>query len=158
MMEEVVVFVLAVGLAVALIALASVAAGALGWAASGLVDWHRAKNAYPILFYAGGSGNETEVHVCVNATEVWAIKGNAMVRAGGRYLALDGNKWKDSPSMPHGRRWRIEAAYCQGYLGEYRVGDAVTYMVKVGSVSYFHNFTIKLGGAASAAFAGQSGG
>jgi len=134
----------AVGLAVALIALASIAAGALEQAASGLVDWHRAKNAYPLLFYAGGSGNETRVHVCINTTEVWIIKNNAMVRAGGRYLALDGHKWKDFPNMPHGRRWRTEVAYCQGYLGEYKVGDAVTYMVKIGSSSYLHNYTVRI--------------
>jgi len=145
MMEEVVVFVLAVGLAVVLIALAGVAAGALGQAAGDLVDWHRAKNAYPILFYAGGSGNGTKVHVCVNATgEVWVVRGSVTARAEGRYLAYDGRRWRDFPNMPHGRRWRTEAAYCQGYLGEYRVGDVVAYMVKVGSVSYFHNYTIRL--------------
>jgi len=143
MMEEVVVFALAVGLAVALIALASVAAGALGQAAGDLVDWHRAKNAYPILFYAGGSGNSTRVHVCVNATEVWIVRGNATVKAEGRYLARDGGRWRDFPHLPHGRRWRSEAAYCQSYLGEYKVGDAVAYLVKVGGASHLHNYTVR---------------
>jgi len=141
-MEEVVVFALAVGLAVVLIALAGVAAGALVKASDGLVDWHRAKNAYPILFYAG---NGTRVHLCVNATdEVWIVKGNATVKAGERYLAYDGGQWRDFPHLPHGRRWRTEAAYCQSYLGEYRVGDAVAYLVKVGGASYFHNYTVRI--------------
>jgi len=148
MMEEVVVFALAVGLAVVLIALAGVAAGALGQAASDLVDWHRAKNAYPTLFYSGGSGNDTKVHLCVNATEVWIVKGNVTVRAGDRYLAYDGQRWRDFPNMPHGRRWRAEVTYCQGYLGEYRVGDVVTYMVKVGSAKHTFNLTVRLGGSA----------
>jgi len=142
MMEEVVVFALAVGLAVALIALAGVAAGALGQAASGLVDWHRAKNAYPLLFYAG---NGTRVHLCVNATgEVWIVRGNVTVKAEGRYLAYDGRRWRDFPQPPHGRRWGVDVVYCQSYLGEYRVGDAVVYLVKVGGASYFHNYTVRI--------------
>jgi len=143
-MEEVVVFALAVGLAVALIALAGIAAATLTKAAGGLVDWHRAKNAYPILFYAGGYGNDARVHLCVNATEVWIIKGNAMMKARDRYMVYDGGQWRDFPNMPHGRRWRTEVAYCQGYLGEYRVDDAVMYMVKVGVTSHFHNYTVRI--------------
>jgi len=140
-MEEVVAFVLAVGLAVALMALANVAADTLGQAASGLVDWHRAKNAYPTLFYAGGSGNDTKVHVCVNATEVWVIKGNATVKAGERYLAYDGRRWIARPQPPHRG---VDVVYCQSYLGEYKVGDAVAYLVKVGGASYFHNYTVRI--------------
>jgi len=143
-MEEVVVFTLAVGLAVVLIALAGVVAGALVKVSDGLVDWHRAKNAYPILFYAGGSGNGTKVHVCVNATEVWVVKGNVTVKAGERYLAYDGGQWRDFPHPPHGRRWGVDVVYCQSYLGEYKVGDVVAYLVKVGGASHFHNYTVKV--------------
>jgi len=143
-MEEVVVFVLAVGLAVVLIALAGVATATLGQAASGLVDWHKAKNAYPILFYADGSGNGTRVHLCVNATEVWVIKGNAMVKARGRYMVFDGRRWRDFPNMPHGRRWGVDVVYCHSYLGLYNVGDAVAYLVKVGDASHLHNYTVRI--------------
>jgi len=143
-MEEVVVFALAVGLAVALIALAGIAAATLGQAADGLVDWHRAKNAYPILFYSGGSGNGTKVHICVNATEVWIVKGNVTVKAEGRYLAYDGGRWNARLQPPHGGRWGVDVVYCQSYLGEYEVGDAVAYLVKVGGASHFHNYTVKM--------------
>jgi len=142
-MEEIVVFALAVSLAVALMALASMAATTLGQAADSLVDWHRAKNAYPILFYAGGSGNGTRVHLCVNATEVWIVKGNVTVKAEGRYLAYDGRRWRDFPHMPHGRRWGVDVVYCRHYLGEYRVGDAVAYLVKVGGASHFHSYLVR---------------
>jgi len=141
-MEEIVIFALAVGLAVVLIALAGMAAGALGQAASGLVDWHRAKNAYPILFYAGGSGN-ARVHLCVNATEVWIVKGNVTARAEERYLAYDGRRWIAHPQPPHGGRWGVDVVYCQSYLGEYRVGDVVEYLVKVGRTVYFHSYTLR---------------
>jgi len=143
-MEEVVVFALAVGLAVVLIALAGAAAATLTKAASDLVDWHRAKNAYPLLFYAGGSGNGTRVHLCVNATEVWIVKGNVTVKAVERYMAYDGGRWRDFPHMPHGRRLRTDAVYCQSYLGEYNVGDAVAYLVKVGGAFHLHNYTVKI--------------
>jgi len=143
-MEEVVVFALAVGLAVVLIALASVATSALGHAASDLVDWHRAKNAYPLIFHSGGSGNGTRVHLCVNAAEVWVIRGNATARVEGRYLAYDGRRWIAYPHLPHGGRWGVDVVYCQSYLGVYNVGDAVTYLVKVGGASHFHNYTVRM--------------
>jgi len=143
-MEEVVVFALAVGLAVVLIALASITAGMLGQAADDLVNWHMAKNAYPILFYASGSGNDTRVHVCVNATgDVWIVKGNATVKAEGRYLACDGRRWRDFPHMPHGRRWGMDVVYCRHYLGEYGVGDIVEYLVKVGKTVYPHSYLVR---------------
>jgi len=141
-MEEIVIFTLAVGLAVVLIALASVAAATLTKATDDLVDWHRAKNAYPILFYAGGSGNGT-VHLCVNATEVWIVRGNAMVKAEGRYLAYEGGRWIARPQPPHGGRWGVDVVYCQSYLGEYRVGDVVEYLVKVGRTVYSHSYTLR---------------
>jgi len=144
-MEEVVVFALAVGLAVVLIALASVAAGALGQATGDLVDWHRAKNAYPLIFHSGGSRNGTRVHVCVNATgEVWVMRGNATARAEGRYLAYDGRRWTARPQPPRGGRWGVDVVYCQSYLGVYNVGDAVAYLVKVGGASHLHNYTVKM--------------
>jgi len=144
MMEEVVVFALAVGLAVVLIALAGIAAGALVKASDGLVDWHMAKNAYPLMFYAGGSGNGTRVHVCVNATgEVWVVKGNATVKAEGRYMAYDGGRWTAHPHPPHGGRWGVDVVYCRYYLGEYGVGDIVEYLVKVGRTEYLHSYTLR---------------
>jgi len=144
-MEEVVVFALAVGLAAVLIALASVATATLTKATDDLVDWHRAKNAYPLIFHSGGSGNATRVHVCVNATgEVWVIRGNATVKAGGMYLAYDGRRWTARPQPPRGGRWGVDVVYCQSYLGVYNVGDAVTYLVKVGGASHLHNYTVKM--------------
>jgi len=140
MMEEVAVFVLAVGLAVVLIALAGIAAGALGQAASGLVDWHRAKNAYPILFYAG---NGTRVHLCVNATEVWIVRGNVTVKAEGRYLAYEGGRWIARPQPPHRGRWGVDVVYCRHYLGEYGVGDKVEYLVKVSRAMRIHTYVVK---------------
>jgi len=139
-MEEVVVFALAVGLAVVLIALAGVAAGALVKASDGLVDWQRAKNAYPLLFYAG---NGTRVHLCVNATEVWVIKGNVTVRAEGRYLAYDGRRWIARPQPPHGGRWGMDVVYCHHYLGEYGVGDKVEYLVKVNRAMRIYTYVVK---------------
>jgi len=134
-----------VGLAVALIALAGVAAATLGHAASDLVDWHVAKNAYPLIFHYGGFGNGTRVHVCVNATgEVWVIRGSATVKAGGMYLAYDGRRWIAYPHLPHGGRWGVDVVYCLSYLGVYNVGDAVAYLVKVGGASHFHNYTVKM--------------
>jgi len=140
-MEEVVVFALAVGLAVALIVLAGVAASALGQAADSLVNWHVAKNAYPLLF----ARNSTRVHLCVNATaEVWIVRGNVTARAEGRYLAYEGGRWIARPQPPHGGRWGVDVVYCRHYLGEYGVGNAVTYLVKVGGASHLHNYTVRI--------------
>jgi len=143
-MEEVVVFALAVGLAVVLIALAGAAAATLTKATDDLVDWHVAKNAYPLNFHSGGSGNGTKVHVCVNATEVWIVRGNVTAKAMEMYLAYDGRRWTARPQPPRGGRWGVDVVYCQSYLGEYRVGDAVAYLVKVGDVSHFHNYTVRM--------------
>jgi len=144
-MEEVVVFALAVGLAVVLIALAGAAAATLTKATDDLVEWHVAKNAYPLIFHSGGSRNGTRVHVCVNATgEVWVMRGNATVKAEGMYLAYDGRRWIAYPHLPHGGRWGVDVVYCQSYLGVYNVGDAVAYMVKVGGASHLHNYTVKM--------------
>jgi len=46
------------------------------------------------------------VHLCVNATEVWIVKGNTTMKAGERYMAYDGRRWSAHP--PRGGRWSVE--------------------------------------------------
>jgi len=46
------------------------------------------------------------VHLCVNATEVWIVKGSTTTRAGERYMAYDRRRWSAHP--PRGGRWSVE--------------------------------------------------
>ncbi|MEM3996115.1 MAG: hypothetical protein QXP31_03520 [Pyrobaculum sp.] len=134
--DAVLLFLVSVALAAALLTVAYAASTALRDASLDVAEYVALRNVAPYLML--DADNET-VHLCVNTTApVYYVRNGAVVRADNATMWRDRRgRWHTSWGPPDAER-----VFCSRYLGPYRVGDSVAYLVVGGRVSLWRNYTV----------------